>query len=167
MVVIAFYTRSVPFLFQTPKGLSLVDSTENHPFSVSLNEFHIQWTDTKHIRNISMCVLLFPFSAGYASFSLLLPVLIRFLVYWLVTTFDWIVSVSYIRQPFQLLQPCSALCCKKEQGHWGSFRPPNHIWNPPCFNACPSRLQWQASHYCSRDTITTQNAVKGKRGERR
>lgn len=51
---------------------------------------------------ILVCVLCFYlFAVSYASFSFLLLVIIRFLVYWLITTFDLKVSILYVLQHSQ------------------------------------------------------------------
>lgn len=55
----------------------------------------------KHTRYISMCAG-FPSSVGYASFSLLHLPIIRFLVYWLITPFDLIVSIPCVLRPSRL-----------------------------------------------------------------
>lgn len=86
-----------------------------------------------------MCVVFFPFSVGYASFSFLLLIIIRFLVYGLITTCDWTVSIPYTLQRSQL-------SVAKENRDIEVLQTPKLYLKPSCLDA----RTW---HYCPRDTI--------------
>lgn len=95
MAVIVFYTQRFPFLFKIPKGLSLVDSTKKHLFPMRLKQVDMEWANIKYTRNISMYTMFLSPSPWVMPFSFLHLDITRFLFYWLIITFDLIVSIPY------------------------------------------------------------------------